>query len=69
MVARDDQQALPKDAHPKAPTLLEYFLEALAKRQGRDPHPQATISPSADQSSPGPFPAVDGPVSLLPFSK
>jgi hypothetical protein len=69
MVARDDQQVLPKDAHPKAPTLLEFFLEALAKRQGRDPDLQATISPSAEQSSPEPVPAVDEPVSLLPFSK
>jgi hypothetical protein len=69
MVARDDQQALPKDAHPKAPMLLEYFLEALAKRQGRDRHLRATISPSAEQSSPEPFPAVDGPASLLPLSK
>jgi len=51
MVARDDQQALPKDARPMAPTLLEYFLEALAKRKGRDQPPQVGIAPSADQSS------------------
>jgi hypothetical protein len=71
MVARDDQKALPKGAHPMAPTLLEFFLEALAKRKGRDPHRQVTIGPPADQSSntPEPLPAVGGPVSLLPFSK
>jgi hypothetical protein len=69
MVARDDQQALPKVAHAKAPTLLEYFLEALAKRKGGDPHLQITITPSGDQNSPEPFPAVDGPASLLPLSK
>ncbi len=34
-----------------APTLLEYFLEALAKRKGRDQPPQVGIAPSADQSS------------------
>jgi hypothetical protein len=71
MVARDDPKALPMDAHPTAPILLEYFLEALAKREGRDPHLQVTISPSADQSAdtPEPVPAAGGPVSRLPFSK
>jgi hypothetical protein len=71
MVARDDQQARPKDARPTGPTLLEYFLEAFAKREGRDQHPQATISPSADQGSntPEPFPAVGGPAGRPPFSK
>jgi len=54
-----------------APTLLEYFLEALATREGRDPHLQVTISPSADQgaNTPEPCPAVDGPAGGLPYSK
>jgi hypothetical protein len=51
MVARDDQQAGPKDVRPMAPTLLEFFLEALAKRKGRDQHPQAAVAPSADQGA------------------
>jgi len=33
-----------------APSLLDCFLEALNKRDGRDPHPQVPISPSPDQS-------------------
>jgi hypothetical protein len=51
MVARDDQKALRKDALPTAPTLLGFFLEALAKRGGRDQQLQVAITPSADQSS------------------
>jgi hypothetical protein len=70
MVARDDRKALRKDALPNAPTLLEFFLEALAKRKGRDPRLQGPISPSADQGpNPEPFPAVGTPAGRRAFSK
>ena len=49
IVAREKQQALPKGTLPVAPTLLDCFLEALAKRDSRDPNPQVSISPVADQ--------------------
>ena len=48
MVARDDKHALPKGGLPKAPSLLDCFLEALAKRGPRDHDVDVTISPSAD---------------------
>ena len=51
MVARDDKHALPRGGLPKAPSLLDCFLEALAKRGPREPDVDVTISPSAD---PGP---------------
>jgi len=52
MVARDDKHALPRGGLPKAPTLMDCFLEALAKRGPRDRHLWVSISPSAD---PGPI--------------
>jgi len=51
MVARDDKHALPRGGLPKAPSLLDCFLEALAKRGPRDHDVDVTISPSGD---PGP---------------
>jgi len=65
MVARDDQQALPKGALPVAPTLLDCFLEALAKREGRDHNLQVPIGPA----NPEPVPAAGAPASLPPLSK
>ena len=50
MVARDVKRALPKSGLPKAPTLLDCFLEALAKREARDHDLKSAISPSADAS-------------------
>jgi hypothetical protein len=47
MVARDVKRALPKSGLPKAPTLLDCFLEALAKREARDHDLKSAISPSA----------------------
>jgi len=66
MVARDDKHALPKGGLPKAPSLLDCFLEALAKRGPRDHDVDVTISPSAD---PGPSelrPADLRPADLSP---
>ena len=62
MVARNDQTALPKGARPTAPALLDYFLEALAKR--RDPQSPAAGSP--DQSASAPAPAVSIQPDLFP---
>jgi hypothetical protein len=60
MVARHDKQALPTRGLPKAPTLLQCFLEALAKREDRDQRPQASVDPAADRppATPEPFPVV-----------
>jgi len=70
-VARDDQQTVPKGALPVAPTLLDCFLEALAKREGRDDNLQVPIGPSADLSpaTPKPVRAAGAPTSLPPRSK
>jgi len=61
MVARDDKHALPRGGLPKAPSLLDCFLEALAKRGPRDHDVGVTISPSAD-----PGPSDLGPADTRP---
>ncbi len=61
MVARVDKRALPAGGLPKAPTLMDCFLEALSKRDARDRNPQVTISPSASPLSASPISA--GPLS------
>jgi len=68
MVARDDQRALPTGGLPKAPTLLACFLEALAKREARDRHQQASIQPTAEPSpaAPEPVPALGAQPDLSP---
>jgi hypothetical protein len=61
-VARNDQHALPKGALPVATTLLDCFLEALAKRERRDHNPPTSASPSIQLN---PANAESG---LVPFS-
>jgi hypothetical protein len=69
MVARNGQKALPTGGLPTAPTLLDCYLEVLAKRGARDRPPRHGNHPSAEQSpaSSEPLPAASAQAD--PFSK
>jgi len=65
-VPRQHQQALPKGALPAAPTLLDCFLEALKKRDGRDYRPQVPAGSAADQGPTAPEPATGAAARFIP---